>query len=380
MTTRKLIFVAAFFSIAVSARPAHAGAPDCATNGGTLVSFPAQNPVWQFCVLPPSLSSGTNGSALEFRDAYYNGHKVFKRAHNPILNVKYSPSAPCVCYRDWLDEEVKFEVKNSGGNIVNMNGTGNIFDNASSVQTICDVGGSQGDDIPSTTGFMGVAIERLADRMILTSQNAAGWYRYESKWTFFTDGHITPRFAFAALPDSCVAQGDHHHNAYWRFDFDIDDPGNDAVGDAGINQAMTESGTRRPAEPAGAPPLKVYDKVSNRGYHVIPQNFRNSASYDPFGGPSGPPWNGSFSVGDAWLLEYKSSGSPTTGQIDDGLGCCGQSSCPIGNTFLGWSNNENIDGQDVVVWYHEGAIHRAGQFDACARVGPTLEPFGDWAP
>jgi hypothetical protein len=376
MTARKLALLAAL--LLAAAGRSQAAAPDCSVAGGTLVSFPTPNPVWQFCVLPPSLSSGTNGSAIEIREAFYNGHKVFKRAHNPILNVKYAPGAPCFCYRDWIDEEHKFEVKDSGGNIVNMSGTGHIYDNASSVRTVCDAGGSGG-DIPSSQGFMGVAMERFPDHIELTSQNAAGWYRYESKWVFYTDGRVKPTFGYSAVVDSCVASGSHHHNSYWRFDFDIDDPGNDAVGEAGINQAMTETGTRRPAEPFSKPPLKVYDKTSNRGYHVVPQGHLHT-SYDPFGGPTQAPWNGSFTIGDAWALKYKTGGSPISSEIDDGLSCCSSSECPIGNTFLGWSNNENIDGQDVVVWYHEGAVHPAGAFDFCARVGPTLQPVGDWAP
>jgi hypothetical protein len=372
--------------LAAVAHPVQADAPNCATAGGTLVSFPAQSPVWQFCLLPSSQSSGTNGSGIEIREAFYNGHKVFKRAHVPILNVKYAPGADCACYRDWLDGEIKFEVKDSAGNLVNNPSTGQIWDNASSVRTVCDAGGSGG-DIPSSTGFKGVAMERFPDHIELTTQDEAGWYRYETKWKFYTDGRILPTFGFAAVPDDCVMNGSHHHNAYWRFDFDIDDPGNDAIGEAGVNQAMTETGTRRPAEPAGAPPLKVYDKISNRGYHLMPQTLRTSASYDPFGGPNGPPWNGSFTIGDAWGVKYKTTTNCGNGgsgcvasEIDDGLSCCGGAQCPIGNTFLGWSNNESIDGQDVVVWYHEGGVHPAAQFDFCGRIGPTLEPFGDWSP
>jgi hypothetical protein len=37
-------------------------------------------------------------------------------------------------------------------------------------------------------------------------------------------------------------------------------------------------------------------------------------------------------------------------------------------------NNENIDGQDVVLWYRAGARH--GGTIHQAMVGPTLRPFG----
>jgi len=374
---RKTLFALALGLAGLAAAPAHAASPNCATAGGTLIQFPSPNPVWEFCLLTPIQSSGTNGSGIEIREAFFNGHKVLKRGHLPILNVKYISGAPCFCYRDWFDQETKFEVKDQNGNIVNNASTGQIFDNASSVRTVCDSGGSGG-DIPSSTGFRGVAIERFVDRMVLTSQTSAGWYRYETKWTFYVDGRITPQTGYAALPDSCVMNS-HHHNSYFRLDLDIDDAANDAVGDAGVNQQMVESGTRRPAEPIGLPPLKVYDKTSMRGYHVKP-HWLMAGRPDPFGGPSGPPWNGSFTIGDAWLLQYVNNANPITGQIDDGQSCCGSSACPIGTTFLGWSDNQNIDGQDVVVWYHEGAVHIGGQLDACARTGPVLEPFGNWAP
>jgi len=37
----------------------------------------------------------------------------------------------------------------------------------------------------------------------------------------FLDGTIEPTFAFTAVQNGCVSKA-HYHNAYWRFDFDID--------------------------------------------------------------------------------------------------------------------------------------------------------------
>ena len=366
----RMLFVVAVSGLALLvAPPAQAASPNCTVAGGTLVQFPTGSPVWEFCVLTPIQSSGNDGSGIEIREAFYNGHKVMKRGHIPVLNVKYAPGG-CGCFRDWFDSEIKFEVRDQNGNIVNNSQSGQIFDNASSVRTVCDSGGSGG-DIPPSTGFKGVAIERLPDRMILTSQTSAGWYRYEAKWTFFTDGHVLPQTGYAATSSSCV-NSSHHHNSYWRLDMDIDDSGNDAVGTPGGTIQPDECpancpGTRRPAEPVGLVPLKVFDKTSSRGYHVNPHWVANS-TYDPFG---------TFTIGDAWLLQYKTGSGPVASEIDDGNGLGG---CPIGSTFLSWSNNESLDAQDVVVWYREGALHGSGQIDACARTGPVLEPFGDWSP
>src|SRR5262245_47813491 len=92
---------AAFLPLLLSP-PAQPASPKCATAGGTLVQFPSPSPGWEFCLVPPSNSSGTNGSGIEIREAFFNGHKVLKRAHVPILNVKYIAGAPCFCYRDWF--------------------------------------------------------------------------------------------------------------------------------------------------------------------------------------------------------------------------------------------------------------------------------------
>lgn len=132
---------------------------------------------------------------------------------------------------------------------------------------MCSNGGSHG-DVPSSTGFKGVAARRLTDRLILTTQLQTGWYRYFIEWTFYTDGKIEPRFGFAAVNDTCVSNT-HNHHAYWRFDFDIDGPNNDSIG------AMPKGGIPRPQvateemrilpSAAKQPPLVVWDTVTTRG-------------------------------------------------------------------------------------------------------------------
>ena len=98
-TTRNVLIgllVAAAVSLAVPA----SATPTC-TAPARLIQFPTGAPVWEFCLLTPQQSSGNDGSAIEIRDAYYNGHKVFKRAHTPVLNVNYMTG--CGCYRDWIE-------------------------------------------------------------------------------------------------------------------------------------------------------------------------------------------------------------------------------------------------------------------------------------
>jgi hypothetical protein len=329
--------------------------PPVCTAPSRLMQFPsAANPVWEFCFLTPQNSTGVSGSGIDIFDVRYNGHQVMKRGNMPILNVIYAPGG-CGCFRDWLSDEVKFEARDSNGAIIT--GGPGAYTDAASVRTVCESGGSGG-DIPPGTGFRGVAGERLPDRLILTSQSPAGWYRYVTRWTFYLDGRIHPEMGYAAVSSGCISSS-HHHHSYWRFDFDIDGPANDKVGEPGGATQITESGTRRPAEPAGLPPLKVYDATSGRGYHVTPQGHLGG-SYDPYG---------SFSIGDSWILKYNAA------QMDDPNG-----GCAVSSTFLNYSNNENINPADVVIWFHDGKVHAAGQLDACGLVGPMLEPFGDWSP
>ena len=68
------------------------------------MSWPARDPVWQFCWLRPADSSGVNGSGIEIRNVHYNGRLVLKRGHVPIVNVQYDTLGSCGganhCYRD----------------------------------------------------------------------------------------------------------------------------------------------------------------------------------------------------------------------------------------------------------------------------------------
>jgi len=347
--------------------------PTC-TSPARLIQFPTGVPVWELCLLTPSQSSGNDGSGIEIRDAYYNGHKVFKRAHNPILNVKYVSGASCNCYRDWIDEERKFEVVTADSNPNPYNGTsaGDFAEAIQPPRTVCSNGGSHGDVPPTGTGLRGVAAQRLSDRLILTSQLAAGWYRYFIEWTFYTDGRIEPRFGFGALNATCVSN-DHRHHAYWRFDFDIDDANNDAIKNVDI-EGLKNIATDRAA--------LVYDTLSSRGYRVVPgvQSLNSPVGAPPSAG--GPFWHATqypFDVTDEFFLNYKESGTPgIPAEINDNVGL---SSCAITTTFMDFISNEALnDNGDVVLWYRGGGFHAGGDLDACTQVGPTLLPAGNWAP
>ncbi len=326
--------------------------PVCNLSGEHLMSWPDTAPVWQFCWLRPANSSGGNGSGLEIRNVYYQGHLVLKRGHIPILNVEYDPGG-CGCYRDWLYQEVRFQADNV------------IFpgyaEPTSPPVTVCDRGGALGD----VGTFLGVAAEKLSDRLILTTQVEAGWYRYTMKWRFYLDGRIEPIIGFAAVNSSCIAFT-HRHHAYWRFDFDVDAPGNAVVLETVRPQLTPNPGGLIPPVVLSSEVMRqntgenlswsIYDSATGRGYTVIP-GPEVALPVDP------------FSIGDAWFLRYKSTELDDTGQTG--------TDCPI--NIAGFLNGESTS-SDVVMWYRSGWLHRGNQLDDCDMVGPTLVPFGDWSP
>jgi hypothetical protein len=249
--------------------------------------------------------------------------------------------------------------------------------------TVCDA--PNGADIPLSS-FRGIAIEKLADRLILTSQLAAGWYRYLVKYTFHADGRIQPRFGFGAVSNNCVAFHNHRHHAYWRFDFDIDGANNDAIGTL-ADPLRTATGKRvaleemriLPDAPTTAPYI-VLDTLTRRGYQLVPgpENLASPVGGNPSWG--GPTWNATtypFDVADAFMLQYKESGG-VAAEIDDGVGFS-SSQCALTTNFLNFINGEALnDNGDVVTWYRGGGWHAAGDLNVCAIVGPDLVPVGTW--
>ncbi len=321
--------------------------------GAYHVSFPSVDPVWEFCVLRPSASSGPDGSGLEIRDAFYKGLRVFKRAHAPILNVQYDAGG-CGCYRDWSDQERSFA----------MDGTPSppgFYKTSFAAETVCDHAQDRsnppgdcpwGGPHPCNTG---VAVEEYPDHIRLTSQFQAGWYRYTMRWEFYVDGTILPTFGFGIYNNSCSSASHRHHN-YWRLDFDIDDAGNDFVQEveAGSPTVLPSETTR--AWQGNTTSWEVMDATSGRGYRVTPGVQDLLLPVD------------GFSKLDFMASAYKAS------EISDSGG-----GCAINEGSL--ANGESIANTDVVLWYRAGVHDVVGEdIYYCKTGGPILEPIGDWEP
>jgi|KBSSwiStaDraftv2_1062776.scaffolds.fasta_scaffold301718_2 hypothetical protein len=388
-TMKKLIaLIIASCGLALHAHPAHAATdsrPNCALySNSKLMSWPATSPVWQFCWRRPD-NSGPQpaGSGVELFDIHYNGHLVFSHLNVPVLNVEYGPGG-CGCYRDWLDEEVRFEAVGSPCG----DGYCKVIQPA---RTTCDCAPTDTcDSNPNNEcnvdlgSFTGVAAEKESDHLTMTTQMSAGWYRYSQYLTFYLDGSIHPEFAFASVPNGCTGTT-HFHHGYYRFDFDIDGPANDTVfretlsagdkvsdGDGGndnVDEAAGPGGTdvgrvlvstEEYGYHGDTVSWLVKDTVTKRGYRVIPGADDQPlpiTNFDP----------APFAVGDYWVLAEHDD-------ENDDLGA----GCAINiNPFV---NGEDTARADVVLWYRYGTLHEHGDECFCGRRGPTLVPIGNWLP
>jgi hypothetical protein len=355
---------------------------ECPVHANTL-SWPDVNPVWTMCwTQPKDTAKDIDGSGLRLSHVFYKGKKVLDQASLPCMNVLYTPGSACdntkccgtdlptnvhtFSYRDWLTQYAPFvannvlikpivDTRNPDKTHTRRPGYAEPTEPA---RTLCDQHPNPGKDVGD---FYGVAVEKRSDRLVMTTALESGWYRYTQKWIFFPDGTIEPRIAFTAVDNACTGRP-HHHNAYWRFDFDIGDPENDVIEELNDSKKVETLATEvsRPNDPDRHRRWRVLDKSTNRGYEVIPSPIDGVA--DDWG------------VADMWALRYKG-----TREHDDG-GFRANHVDGARTHVSDFLNAEPIDGEDLVMWYHAGHMHKGGITAGCdpELIGPTLKPFGKW--
>lgn len=325
------------------------------------------NPVWEMTVLRPSASTGGEGSGIEIRDVKYRGKSVLKRAHLPVLNVKYVNS--CGPFRDWQYAEGYFQIPSSGVNFPNgPSGGFAVIDPPGIATTIIE---SRND----TGNFRGVAIYQqdpgTGNELVLVTEMDAGWYRYIMEWRFGFDGRIRPRFGFgSAAPNSCICIQRNHH-AYWRFDFDIVQPQNNIYlverGKKFLTPIRTETAFFR--NYARNRSFVIQNANGNEAYSITP-NLTDSTVTDANG-----VLNDTFGKGDFWLLRFQGTAA-NPGELDD------PNTDPSIN-LAPWLNGESLVGQDVVIWYgahqtrvDDASLSVSGQIIRGVHViGPDLRPI-----
>ncbi len=360
------LFIAAL-GLGLTALPAaaqyNATINTCGGSEGTImghIDWPATNPLWSFDFIRPANSTGENGSGLELRDVYYDGHKVFDRAHVPILNVEYEPGG-CGCFRDWSYAQTPYYADGI------RPGAESCFADATAgeVETTCEF--PTGDSsAPNGIPFDGIAVEEFPSELVLTGHMSASWYRYRMKWHFYTDGRIWPEYSMSSNTATCTGTT-HRHHAYWRFDFDLDGtPNNDVVREinptAGTEITFTTEDVRTWGDPADGIFWDVRDETTGFGYQIVPGSEDLLLPVDP------------FSRLDAAIAVYDPN------ELEDGATSLGH--CPINldsfPTYDGEDpivNGETLTGEDIVFWYRSSGLHVGNDIWECNIVGPTLNPI-----
>lgn len=327
----------------------------------TVRSTPTQEPLWEMLVIRPSASSGnpSERSGIEIRDVKYKGKSVLKRGHVPILNVQYEGDV-CGPFRDWQYQEGPFAAPEAGAQ--DPAPGLRILAQGQVATTALDTGIDQGN-------FRGVAIYQQntvnGNELVMVSEMNAGWYRYIMEWRFAPDGSIRPRYGFGSTKNACVCAS-HHHNAYWRFDFDVVNQSNKVF--------QVERG-RKFLKPITNETSVLRNYGTNRGFVI--QNSTGDEAYSIT--PSLSDGNAdTFGVGDFWLLKYKGTAAAPE-ELDD------QNSDSAAN-FAPWLNNESLVDQDIVVWYAGHYLHNDGAnlldpdrsglvLTGSHVVGPVLRPI-----
>ena len=302
--------------------------------------------LWTLIAIRPSASAGTMGSGVELRRVAYRGKSVLRRAHVPILNVRYKNDA-CGPYRDWQYQEGMF--KASGADVAP-----GFRLCPGKAETILESGTDQGN-------FRGVAVYVDGQEVVLVSELEAGWYRYISRWRLHADGTISPRFAFGAVKSSCVCR-QHYHHAYWRLDFDVAGREHNEVREFNDPPLAGGGKWRRLRKEARRP------RAGSRKRRWQVRNTRTGESYTLIPGPADGRAD-RFGVGDMWALRHR------PGQIDDGVGFTtdpAQARAHL-NRFV---NGESIRDTDVVLWYAAHFTHDVQQHAVGHIVGPKLVPGG----
>lgn len=298
--------------------------------------------LWDVIVRRPRISSGVNGSGVELRDVRYRGRRVLRRAHMPILNVRYDRSVPLhgcgPTYRDWLNEEACF-VANGRDALPGYRVC------PTPPKTIFEAGHDRGN-------FRGVTFHIEGTQVVMLSETSAGWYRYVSEWRLGANGSIRPVFGFDAVRNVCTCKP-HTHHAYWRFDWNLggrpatveefNDP--PLPGMPGHWHTIRRE-MRRRRDPDRRRRWRI-TTAEGRGYMIAPGDNDGIADW--------------FGAGDLWVLRRRA------GQIDDGFPTSARADI---ERFV---NAGDVTDADLVLWYAGHFTHAPGE-ERDHHVGPVLRP------
>jgi hypothetical protein len=358
-----------------------AATPTCVGNE-TKLSWPATNPVWEMCWLRPGQSVGPDGSGLEVRDVHYNGIPVMRRMHAPLLFAEYRGSGTGgICYRDWKNDDANTLAVPAVRNTLGTPPFGSF------AKTSCDRSDQPtasfgtcpyGLSMPGASCGSGVMIEDLGDEVRLTTQYAAAWYMYTSRFAFFKDGRIQPFFGFGNTDGTNNGITHWHHN-YWRFEFNIDGDGDQMMSENGVDKTTEFSALRNLTGGVNGGPTtwEVRNATSGRGYRLVP----GSGDYVV---PTNQSGRGLHTVD---VMGTKQIDGEYGDRTDNDLGACQMNQGAL-------VNGQAIDHTTVALYYRVAVRDStannwppgctsgncvAQDSMVCKNTGPMLVPFGDWS-
>ena len=364
--------------LATGASPAaQAASPNCAVEGGTLLSWPTVEPIWELCWIAPGDSVGPRGSGLELRAIHYRGIPVAQRIHAPMLFAEYNGGT---CYRDWKDDPTPILAHTSTHNQMAVPpDLGRLATTSCSVSQhpttsygTCPFQQATGGGY-SCTASNGVVIEDLGDQVSMTSQYRADWYMYDSRISFRANGVIEPTFGFGNNNGTFNNVTHWHHN-YWRFDFGIDGQDSHVVSANGVDQPLEFHDVRGAS---GSKTWAVRNPATGRGFEMVP------GANDYLVGTNES--NRGFHMVDFMATRYVASEYGDNPSYS--LGDCGMDEENL-------VDGQSIDQQDVVLWYRVAVRDSTANnwppgcgggtpcvpqdSMICKNAGPQLVPFGDW--
>ncbi len=359
----------------------HAGSPTCVAPEKKL-SWPAVDPVWEMCWLPPGQSVAPSGSGMELRNVYFNGQLVLRRAHAPMLFAEYRGGSGGDCYRDWKDESSPILAADGVRNQLGV-----IPDGGAAAITSCDRSesptasyGTCPYGLPTPAGYdcgNGVMIEDMGGYVRLTAQYRADWYMYSSRFNFYRDGRMEPTFGFGNRNGTYNTVTHWHHN-YWRFEFDIEGSGDNVVSEAGVDKTTEFSALRNATGAGGAPVTwSVRNPATGNGYRFVP----GEEDYAVLTNESGRNFHTvDFMATKAKPGEY--GDNPNYDLFD----------CTMDKDAL--VNGENIANTTQALYYRvavrdstnnnwppgcSGASCIPQDSMVCKKAGPMIVPFGPWS-
>jgi hypothetical protein len=264
---------------------------------------------------------GCSAEGLQILAAKYLGREVFFRATVPILRVQYDPTAKGLVreFRDDLNEQDSSWI--------------DIYEG-----------------VATNAPIRYFAIDTYYDRGI-------GNYRILQRWVFWENGMIRPA-VFSAGEQSPL---NHRHHLYWRLDFDVitaednlvlewQGYGNNGYGDGWLPISVESAHTKQ-VFGTEKTSLAIINKTTRSGYQII------------LGDNDGVSDN--FARFDLMVQLYHRS--------EDLRGTLGTAQ---NDQVANFTDGENVDGQDVVVWYVAHLFHNiSDKGREWHEAGPWLIPI-----